>query len=256
MSSLICFHPKLTERKHCKKFEYTYKQHTNYVGCYTIQCTLCCIQWFVCVEHNKRFNFQNKTYLRNHFTNEHSCDNNHEPQVEHNDNIFLSFTDVHSDVHSDGSDNELSMNHTAKKTKHVHHSSTFQNPKHTKTIDNIYSDNALKCLVGKAFSNSEYNTIDVNQEETDFHLHMTHFCSGLPEAKQYHLMDIIHQVLSLKFNSTRPPRSYQDLRRFYLSGKHSIYKNIPCPKVTQLDNHACVSLLDIITFSFNNLNNL
>lgn len=252
MSSTIRFHPKLTECKQCKQFEYTYKLHPNYVGCYTIQCTLCCIQWFVCVKHNKRFNFQNKTYLRHHFQNEHSCNNYNESLAEDNDNMYVSFTDGHSD----GSDNELGMIQTTKKPKHVHQSNTLQITGHTQKTDNIYSDNALKCLVGKAFSNSEYNTMDVNQEETDFHLNMTHFCSGLPEAKQHHFMDIIHQVLGLQFHSTRPPRSYQDLRRFYLSGKHAIYKNIPCPTVKQLDNHACVSLLDIITLSFNNLNHL
>jgi len=96
----------------------------------------------------------------------------------------------------------------------------------------------------------------VNKEEIDFHLHMTHFCSKLPEAKQYQLMDIIHQLLSLNFNSTRPQRTYQDLWQFYLSGKRSIYINIPCPTVKELDNHACVSLKDIIIFSFNTLDNL
>ncbi len=84
---------------------------------------------------------------------------------------------------------------------------------------------------------------------------MTHFCSDLPEAKQYQLVDIIQQLLSLKFKSTRPPTTYQDIQRFYLSGKHSIYRNIPSPSVKDID-HACVSLNYIITFLFNNLNDL
>ena len=35
----------------------------------------------------------------------------------------------------------------------------------------------------------------------------------------------------------------------YTTGKYSIYQNLPTPKKFQLDNHACVSISDIIDYS-------
>ena len=43
--------------------------------------------------------------------------------------------------------------------------------------------------------------------------------------------------------------SISDIRKFYTNGKYSIYQNLPCPKTFQMDNHACISLLDILNHS-------
>ncbi len=254
MSTFTSFHPRLTECKQCKQFKFVSKKHPIYTGCYIIQCSLCYLHWYVCVEHNKRFNHLNKPKLHDHFVNDHSYLDSSLHKLQYDESIHNCIVDTFSD----DSDNDVNYSHIDKKPKHT---SSFEqstnNPKTNKNnADNILSDNTLKNIISKAFSNSEYNTLNVNEDEVDFHLNMTHFCSDLSEAKQYQLVEIIQQLLSLKFKSTRPPTIYQDIRRFYLSGKHSIYRNIPRPSVKDIDNHACVSLKDIITFSLNTLNDL
>ena len=55
--------------------------------------------------------------------------------------------------------------------------------------------------------------------------------------------------MSTKFDTTQPPTAYKDLQKFYLTGRHSIYQNIPCPIVIEFDNHACVPLKEVIKYS-------
>ncbi len=55
--------------------------------------------------------------------------------------------------------------------------------------------------------------------------------------------------MSKKFETTKIPSSISDIRKFYTTGKYSIYQNLPTPKIFQLDNHACVSISDIINYS-------
>ena len=69
-----------------KIWVYIYKYHPIYAGCYTIQCTWCYLQWHVCSEHNKRFNWQNKTRLCHCFLNKHSSHSYPTNKVEYKDN--------------------------------------------------------------------------------------------------------------------------------------------------------------------------
>ena len=61
--------------------------------------------------------------------------------------------------------------------------------------------------------------------------------------------------MSSEFKTTCPITTFNDLRKNYLTGKLSIYKNIPVPKVSELDNNAYVSIKDIIKFSLSALTN-
>ena len=59
----------------------------------------------------------------------------------------------------------------------------------------------------------------------------------------------MNEIISKKFDTTKIPSSISDIRKFYTTGKYSIYQNLPTPKIFQLDNHACVSISDIIDYS-------
>ena len=124
-------------------------------------------------------------------------------------------------------------------------------------LDNyIYAPSVIKKIIGTAFSNNEWTPLNVTNQEMDFHLNLADFCCNLTESNQHQLALLLQQLVSTEFKTTRPPTTYNDLRKIYLSGKNSIYKNIPVPKVIEFDDHAYVSITDIVKFSLSALNNL
>jgi len=140
-------------------------------------------------------------------------------------------------------------------SKKARHTQYFDEPNHQNTSpnNNHHTNQTVKHVIATAFSNNKLISSNLEKDEMNFHLNVTDFCCNLIESKQLQFMDIIYQVMSTNFKYTRPPTSLQDLRRFYLSGNNSIYKNIPCPSVLEVDNHAYVPLKDIINFGFNTL---
>ena len=251
MSASTFLHPKLTECKLCKCFDYTSKLHPLYHDCQVVQCKQCCSQWFVCQQHNKQFNVQNVAKLRNHFINDHL--NTYEQDCENIDDdgeIGLCLTNV---CESDN-DDDISHNLYKKAKLDINSDTTndqYRNPNQPYTSPRILSD-----IIGTAFSNESICPLNVSTSEIAFHLNITDFCCSLSESQQYQLTEIIHQLQSNHCIATRPPTSYQDLQKFYLSGKHAIYNNIPCPSVDQFDNHAYIKLNQIVEFALAHLDNL
>ena len=245
-------HPKLTECKKCKTYNFTTHKHPFYGGCVMVSCTSCNQQWYICIEHNLRFNNNNLTKLHNHF--KHSHVSNPTATITNNatDDKFEMTEDNESFY--DGLDSECSSPHH-KKPRH-NPSCEQQLSSIQSTSTNVLSNTALQHIICTAFSNSELLSTNLQSDEINFHLNVTDFCSNITEAKQVQFMDIIHQLLTTKFQHTRPPTSHQDLRRFYISGKNSIYRNIPCPLVLEIDNHAYVPIKDILQLSLNTLDNI
>jgi len=95
----------------------------------------------------------------------------------------------------------------------------------------LYSTSAIKNVIGTAFSNNKWCPVDITTEEMEFHLSLTDLCCNMTERKQQQFSNLLNQLVSINFNITRPPTSFHDLQKLYLSGKHSIYKNMPVPKV-------------------------
>ena len=97
--STSLFHPKLTECKKCRTYNYTSRNHPSYIGCYIVSCNLCHCQWYICPEHIKRFNHNNLPKLHIHFTQEHKTiptmllPNNNE-----DDNLELMEDESHCDA--------------------------------------------------------------------------------------------------------------------------------------------------------------
>ena len=246
MSNEMKLHPKLTECKLCKSFNHNCTTHPTYKECRVIQCCICGLHWYVCVEHNKRFNINNHHKLHSHFLNEHSIVYKHE-------SINISY---HSD---DTTNNEfVASDHDNENDETFEHCQTVKKQKldHASTDslldlwnDETDVDKVLNDVIGTAFTNNEYSNKNVSKEEISFHLNLTSLCNKITESQQVLLIDIIYQLMSTKFDTTRPPTTHKDLQKFYLTGRHSIYQNIPCPIVLEFDNHACVSIKEIIKYS-------
>ena len=95
-------------------------------------------------------------------------------------------------------------------------------------------------------------------DEVQYHIQAANFCNKLPQplqeeyAKLNGLMDSCYRKrLNVKSTDCMKPfqvlSSYQDIRKYYLENKNAIKNNIPRPRVFEYDNHAVVSLKDIIS---------
>ena len=250
MSKQTRLHPKLTECRMCKSFKYTCTKHSSYPHCTIIRCCSCGIQWFVCEQHNKRFNVQNLHKLHSHFVSEHSLIDMSLQYCDAISNDVVSLNDEFNTQYSDDEDQHNIHIHKRTKTDTI----TLQTVQNQNPEMNI--EKQIQQIVGTAFSNNRYSTATVNTDEVAFHLNMTNFCTNITESQQVQLIDIIYKLMSTKFESTRPPTTHQDLQKFYLTGQHSIYKNIPCPVVSSFDNHACVSIQESIKYALRSLCNI
>ena len=107
--------------------------------------------------------------------------------------------------------------------------------------------NGCRRIVGRAFLKDNSSDICASENETDLHMNITHFCSSLTKLQMTQFAYIASSLAQPKsFLCTRPPLSYNDIKNFYTESNTSIYNNLPSPKVFELDNHACVSIEDII----------
>ena len=247
MSNKLQLHPKLTECKQCKSYNHSSTHHPTYKHCRVIQCSICGTHWYACIEHNKRFNIANQNKLHSHFVNEHSL-----PYIQHSMNSSnysdnttnIEFTTFNAD--DDDDDDDFDNMHTFKKlrSEQISNDSTINSTNYNVNIDTLLND-----VIGTAFTNNQYSTKSVSKDEIAFHLNLTNLCNTITESQQVQLIDIIYQLMSTKFDTTQLPITYKDLQKFYLTGRHSIYQNIPCPIIIEFDNHACVPLKEVIKHS-------
>ena len=102
----------------------------------------------------------------------------------------------------DGDDDDSGYFYTFKKQKiePSTNDSTLNLPSDETSIDKILND-----VIGIAFTNNQYSTNKVSKDEIVFHLNLTNLCNTITESQQVQLIDIIYQLLSTKFDTTRPP---------------------------------------------------
>ena len=268
-STTIRLHPRLSQCKECSQFKCSVTPHPYFDPIKIVECTICFAQWYVCPYHKKRFNKYNLHQIRRHVIEEHqplhkfsnNTDNDNHDDYDNtlittnSDDCDIDSIVVKSNEHTAITVNNNTSNenviiqpqssHKTSNELHPHTSSSF-----------IYSTATLNKVIGTAFSSNPWSTINVTKPEIDFHINMTDFCCTLPETKQHQFSIILNQLLSLNFETTRPPNSFQDLRKFYLSGKYSIYQNMPVPIVKSFENHAYVSVMDIISFALGAIDSL
>ena len=212
--------------------------------------------------HQKRFNNNVLFKLDDKFKNEH-CTFSTPKSNTNETNLILTTIDYVNNFHNDANDDDDSVtnNNTlfvscSKKVKQssCQHIINAQNNDASSTY--LYSTSAIKNVIGTAFSNNKWCPVDITTEEMEFHLSLTDLCCNMTERKQQQFSNLLNQLVSINFNTTRPPTSFHDLQKLYLSGKHFIYKNMPVPKVIELDNHAYVSVTEIIQFSLSTIENI
>ena len=116
-----------------------------------------------------------------------------------------------------------------------------------------YFDNELKqtgqgicALVSSAFTQNFYHDFKTQVIESKFHIDATHFCIGLSEYEQRQFASILNNIGLTKFETTKIPTSFGEIKKYYTNGKYSIFQNLPCPKVIQIDNHACVRIESVL----------
>lgn len=111
-----------------------------------------------------------------------------------------------------------------------------------------HDDDGLRSLVGCAFSGSHISDSVADVNESKFHLQLLGFMKDLTGSQQLQFMDLFGILLNDKnmFKKTRLPRTISDGNKFYLSGNNAMKRNLHQPTVFTLENHACVSLKDLI----------
>ncbi len=94
-------------------------------------------------------------------------------------------------------------------------------------------------------------------EEVILHLNITHLLCSLTKPQTDNLGFIFGQLVAIMNRdmermenkslwTTKIPTSPNDMRSLYVAGKHSIIQNLPRPSVTELTNHAFVSLRECV----------
>ena len=106
--------------------------------------------------------------------------------------------------------------------------------------NSINSNNTPQHIFRTAFSNTELISSNITNDKIYFRLNATDFCYNISESKQSPLIEIFQKLISTMFECTHPPTSQHDLQCFNLSTEHSIYKNISCHLVTEVDSHSHV----------------
>ena len=246
--------------KHCSKCNNTdiFKTQNNvWKDCYVFNCQKCGNKWYICSVHNKRFGIKSFGRMNKHFKQYHMNDSLSEE--EDTNCTIISSTNNEVSLESYSPNNNVLQKENNKrdlsKVVGIHNSfqQSYKKKKFiTKTNTSKYFLDEFKqkgigvCgLVGNAFQISSNDTY-APLEESIYHLQLTNFLKNLTVTQQNKMMSLINKSNKINLQMTRIPKSVKDINCFYMKSKHSIYKNIPTPKVLAYDNHACVTIEDII----------
>ena len=276
-------HPKLSKCNSCSKktldININISFHPDIKECNIVKCNQCQSFWYVCLLHNKRFSASNKSKMVKHFGLTHpekevtdNLDTSHENcpdetqnykdnDVHWNNDTVWSLDDdsahslilsppISSPTSSKNLEERINDNQNESNNERHILLEQFKESNGNFFIDEICkTGNGICGITAKAFAQSNYYESKSTLEEASFHLQATQFCSNLTESQQKQLASLLNQVLYKKFVSTKIPSTIGDIKKFYMSGKYSMYQNLPCPKTFQMDNHACVSITDILCHS-------
>ena len=272
--NLDYFHPKLKKCNKCKTDNVNIERHASITGCVIVTCIRCFNSWLACsiCEKPKRFTMANLSRARKHFsdvllhpelsvvaaTNQ-DCDLDSICE-----DVSVASVLNHSIILSDKSDTDNSLN----STQNVNDNSAFEpvNKRQKLSSDQTLSKSNALChqsityfdneqkqtglgicgLVSSAFTQNFFHNFKTQMAEAKFHIDATHFCIGLSEYEQRRFASILNNICLTKFVTTKIPTSFGEIKKYYINGKYSIFQNLPCPKVIQIDNHACVRIDSVL----------
>ena len=224
-----------------------------------VQCPDCGTVWLVCPEHGIKWSRRRYKYAKDHLKNiphnTHYVSNNEEfcipiPQDDNNESM---------DESENSEDSILSHIFPFNESNICSNDNSSLSFFFNNEIKETFS--GLKLMIGNAFSGIVSSSVtDCSLEEINFHLHGLKFTMSLSQRQRYNFsyhnslfisaLKIDNPLNENAFQCSRPPLDIYDINMFYFSRKTSLYKNIPCPKVFCRNNHACVSIKDIITHVF------
>ena len=244
-----------------------------YIGLYEVKCSRCSTKWLVCPIHDQRWSRRRYCYAEEHVRTTHNeISTNLSDTLDdfHNDdNENIMNTDLDTNCHIDNSVNEddnlseLRIDSdctTLNKFIHSHTTIDLDNynvnvQRYIKT-DNVQFGNGIKQIVSNAFTMSTTNDYgDMNWKEIKYHIKATMFCCSLSSSQQSNFGDLCHMMQNTFYNNTletdetlmsRIALSSKDIDRYYLKRSTSIAQNIPIPSIIELDDHACVSIIEVI----------
>lgn len=224
--------------------------------CFVFCCKSCGNKWYICATHNKRFGIKSFGRMNKHFQLFHALTTSQDTQEDQcamielfDSDISLETQQISPEKNSDSykkrdiltSDILCKENPLNKKPKLMNHNNSRKY-----FIDEIKGQgNGIRGLVGDAFQMSNTGTY-AELEESLFHIELTNFLTKLTFNQQVKVVSLINKGRNVSLQTTRIPKSVQDINHFYMKSKHSIYKNIPTPKVCAYDNHACVTIEELI----------
>jgi len=271
-------HPKLSKCNICSKersvVDIEVIKHGNYHGCDIVKCNNCHSAWYICSLHHKRFSMSNQSKMVKHFTSLHAKalmensksvyskktidDTNEQDQgIAADDDMF--FRSIEDSDHTPVPSPPLSpnmyctltgTNHPQTKDQMELIQDQFKDTRANFFVDEMANyGNGICGITANAFAQSFHTSSKSSLHEASFHLQATHFCSQLTQNQQKQFASLMNDIMTKKFDTTKIPMSIADIRKFYTNGKYSIYQNLPRPKTFQMDNHACISLLDILNHS-------
>ena len=249
-------HPKLDICKKCSCLVNFKENHLKWNSCKLVKCSQCHFAWFICVQHTKYFDFKHQSRMKSHFETLHE---DNVEFVQQSTNHLLSLeseigicNDNNNSDHESYNDVQQSKKQRSNNFNQSYQSDTYPNSpfeerSHRYFADEYQSKNSGICgLIGRALSENQHSDSKAEYDEARWHMNAAHFCSGLTEQQQFQFTFLLRKSQEDNFITTRLPISLNDIKRFYTTNKSSIINNIPCPKVFELDNHACVSLGSVI----------
>ena len=247
----------------------------DYCGLNEIHCSRCRTKWLACPLHELRWSQLRYKQAQFHVRNLHSTSTSF---VTNNvvDDKNLSFSDsqdnnssnydvddlisVKGDIGSQcvvGNDN-ISVDQFTLCHRQVSFENYSEKIQRFLSCESQQKGDGMKRIVACAFAmNNNSDFSNLSWDEIRYHMTATMFCNTLSSSQQNQYSDLCYMMVNNCFNNnnindkltmSKIPMSLKDIERYYIKRSTSISQNVPIPNVIELDNHAYVSITEVIQY--------
>ena len=207
-----------------------------------IQCQTCSNKWIICTICKKRFSNRKISIAEDHFQSQHKTDHLRDDDIGVPDDIF---DDMNNDYDINTRQSDIMIDPIVEIDK----STLPESSKKYLKNETISKNNGMKTIIGCSFAQSQYTLNEPTTEETDLHLHITKFLFEIPTTLHKDFLTILQKSQQQhQFVATRLPVLENDISKIYTTGKYAIYNSLPIPKIVRNDQHAYVSMKQIIEY--------
>ena len=251
-------------------------QDFPYKDLYEIVCSKCRNKWLICAIHGHRWSQHRYRIAENHVKGAHQNISNISLNSLSSNSVCLPVTEDSTESNDFNSNGEARLNITTLDDCSVSDLSAESIPMqkfikcHRKISLVEYNDkvkryidceskksgDGIKQIVKCAFAmnlNCDFSQISIH--EIKYHLKATIFCCSLSSSQQARFGELCHMMLNTSLSvsnnvgsnsMSRIPVSLKEVDRYYLKRSTSIVQNVPIPNIIELDDHACVSIKEIV----------